>query len=124
MEYPSCSKETIDGSKLAIDLNRDNYEVEVLGSKEPVLVDFWGPQCKPCLALMPSVEKLEKEYAGRLKVTKVNAAENRMLCAKLRVMGLPSFLLYKDGVEMKRLSGEHITENDLIEAIKAAIAYE
>lgn len=124
MEYPSYWKETKEVSKLAIDLNRDNYEVEVLESKEPVLVDFWGPQCKPCLALMASVEKLEKEYAGKLKVTKVNAAENRMLCAKLRVMGLPSFLLYKGGVEIKRLSGEHITENDLIEAIKAAIAYE
>ncbi len=106
---------------MAIDLNRDNYDVEVMGSKEPVLVDFWGPQCKPCLALMPAVGKIEKEFEGRLKVVKVNAAENRMLCAKLRVMGLPSFLLYKGGVEIKRLSGDHITERDLIEAIGAII---
>jgi len=107
---------------LVLDLNRDNYETEVLQSKEPVMVDFWGPQCRPCLTLMPVVERLEKEYSGKIKVTKVNAAENRMLCAKLRVMGLPAFLFYKDGVEVNRLAGENITENGLVEAIKAAIA--
>ncbi len=107
---------------MAVDLNRDNYGSEVLQSKEPVMVDFWGPQCKPCLALMPAVERLEKEYTGRLKVAKVNATENRMLCARLRVMGLPAYLFYKDGVEVKRLTGENITESDLKEAINAILA--
>ena len=106
---------------MVIALDRDNYEKEVLESKEPVLVDFWGPQCRPCLALMPVVERLEKDYAGRLKLAKVNAAENRMLCARLRVMGLPSFLLYRGGAEVNRLSGEHITESDLKKAIDALI---
>jgi len=106
---------------LAVELNRDNYEVEVLEAKEPVMVDFWGPQCRPCLALMPTVEQLEKEYAGRLKVAKVNAIENRMLCAKLRVLGLPAYLFYKDGIEINRLVGEQISEGDLVEAIKGAI---
>ena len=107
---------------MAVDLNRDNYESEILQSKEPVMVDFWGPQCKPCLALMPAVERLEKEYTGRLKVGKVNATENRMLCARLRVMGLPAYLFYKGGVEVKRLAGEHLTESDLVAAIKELIA--
>ncbi len=107
---------------MALDLNRDNYDAEVLESKEPVMVDFWGPQCRPCLALMPAVERLEKEYTGKLKVAKVNATENRMLCARLRVLGLPAYLFYKDGVEINRLAGEQITETDLAEAIKAVIA--
>ena len=107
---------------MAVYLNRDNYESEVSQSKEPVMVDFWGPQCRPCLALMPAVDRLEKEYAGKIKVAKVNATENRMLCAKLRVLGLPTYLFYKDGTEVNRLSGEHITESDLVDAIKAAIA--
>ncbi len=107
---------------MALDLNRDNYDAEVLESKEPVMVDFWGPQCRPCLALMPAVEQLEKEYTGKLKVAKVNATENRMLCARLRVLGLPAYLFYKDGVEINRLAGEQITETDLAEAIKAVIA--
>jgi len=107
--------------KLAIELNRDGFENEVLASKELVLIDFWGPQCKPCLALMPSVERIEKEYSGRLKVAKVNAVENRMLCAKLRVMGLPTFLFYKGGEEIKRLTGETITVGQLLESINALL---
>ena len=107
---------------MAVELNRDNFESEILGSKEPVLVDFWGPQCRPCLALMPAVERLEKDYAGRLKVAKVNATENRMLCARLRVLGLPTYLFYKGGTEVNRLTGDDITETDIIEAINAALA--
>ena len=106
---------------MAIELNRDNYESEILNSKEPVLVDFWGPQCKPCLALMPLLESIEKDYTSKLKVAKVNATGNRMLCARLRVIGLPTFLFYKDGVEANCLTGENITESDIIEAIKAII---
>jgi len=106
---------------LAVDLNRDNYEDEVIKAKEPVMVDFWGPQCRPCLALMPTVDKLEKEYEGKIKVAKLNAAENRMLCARLRVISLPTYLFYKDGEEVKRVSGENTTEGDLVEAIKEVI---
>jgi thioredoxin 1 len=104
------------------ELNKDNFETEVVESREPVLVDFWGPQCKPCLVLLPALEKIERDYAGRLKITKVNAVENRMLCAKLRVMSLPTFLLYKDGVEAKRLVGEELTKSQLVEAIEGVIA--
>jgi thioredoxin 1 len=100
-----------------MEVNRDNFEAEVLESKEPVLVDFWGPQCKPCLALMPAVEALEEEFEGKLKVTKLNAAENRMQCAKVRVLGLPTFLFYKDGEEVNRLTGDQVT----VEKIKRAI---
>lgn len=107
---------------MAIEVNRDNYDAEVLNAGGPVMVDFWGPQCRPCLALMPAVEQLEKKYEGQIKITKLNAAAgNRMLCAKLRVIGLPSFLFYKEGTEIKRLTGEQITESDIEEAIIEAI---
>ena len=107
---------------MAIELNRDNFEIEVVKSEGPYLVDFWGPQCKPCLALMPAVEKIEKHYDGKLKVGKLNATENRMLCAKLRVLGLPTFLFYKEGKEVKRLIGDTITENQLIDTIREVFA--
>ncbi len=106
---------------MAVDLDRDNYESEVLESKGLLLVDFWGPKCVPCLALMPAVEGLEKTYAGKLKVAKVNSTGNRMLCAKLRVLNLPAYILYKDGTEIRRLVGEDLTEDDLIEAIDTAL---
>ena len=61
---------------MALDLDRDNYESEVTHSKGVVMVDFWGPRCKPCLLLMPALDRLEKEYIGKIKVAKVNAQEN------------------------------------------------
>jgi len=106
---------------MPIELNRDNYEAEVNESDLPVLVDFWGPKCGPCLALMPSVEAMEEEYEGKLKVTKLNATENRMLCAKLRVMSLPTFLFYKDGTEVERMNGEDITKDQIIKTIDEVI---
>lgn len=102
---------------MAIELNRENYEAETTETQRPVLVDIWGPQCQPCLALMPHVEELEKEYEGKLKVAKLNAVENRMMCAKLRVMSLPAFLLYKNGNEIKRLTSDSVT----IAEIKSAV---
>ena len=107
---------------MAIDLDRDSYEAEVHGSDKPVLVDFWGPRCGPCLALSKPLEEMEKEYAGRLKVAKLNAAENRMLCAKLRVMGLPTLLIYKGGVEVRRLTGENITMSEIRNAVETVLS--
>ena len=98
---------------MALELNRENFDTEVKKSDQLLLVDVWGPQCKPCLALMPSVDTLEKDYEGKLQVWKLNAAENRMLCAKLRVMGMPAFLFFKDGREVKRLASEDLTIHEI-----------
>ena len=106
---------------MAVDLNRENYEKEVSEPTQTVLVDFWGPQCVPCLALNPTLEKIEEQYTEKLKVCKVNATENRMLCVGLRVLGLPTFILYKDGNEVNRITGDDINEKGLIEAVEAVI---
>ena len=71
-----------------------------------VFVDFWGPRCQPCLAMMPTIEQLEEEAQGRVRVVKVNSAENRQVCRDLRVFGLPTYILMRDGDELERLSGE------------------
>ena len=95
---------------MTLELNRDTYEPEVKNPELPIMVDFWGPQCGPCLALMPSVEKLEEEYRGRVRIAKLDVSQNRMLCAKMRVMSVPAFLFYKNGEEVSRLLGEKATE--------------
>ncbi|MGH3052854.1 MAG: thioredoxin family protein [Gaiellaceae bacterium] len=77
-----------------------------LTSDGSVFVDFWGPSCQPCLAMMPAIAKLEEEAAGAVRVVKVSAPENRQICRDLRVFGLPTYLLLRDGEELERLSGE------------------
>jgi thioredoxin-like negative regulator of GroEL len=71
-----------------------------------VLVDFWGPKCAPCLSLMPSIEALAERHRGRLRLVKVNAPENRGICRDLRVFGLPTYVLFSNGAEVRRLSGD------------------
>ena len=68
------------------------------------LVDVWGPSCVPCIALMPEVERIEAERD--VSVVKVEAPKNRRLCMELKVMGLPAFLLFRDGEEVSRLDGD------------------
>jgi len=103
---------------MGIDVNADTFEKEVVQSEIPVLVDFWGPQCKPCLGLMPHVDKLAEKYEGKLKVTKVDASQNRRFCITLRVLGLPTFLFYKNGEEVNRLSGNNLTIEEIGEAAR------
>ena len=81
------------------------------------LVDIWGPQCQPCLALMPAVEALEQTYGDRVRFVKVNAPDNRKVCRDLRVAGLPAYLTMRDGVEVERLTSNGTTP----EQIEAAI---
>jgi thioredoxin 1 len=88
------------------DVMKDDFDREVIASSLPVLVDFWGPRCTSCLALMPDVEEMASRYSDVLKVVKVDVSQNRRLCLRLRVLSLPTYLLYKDGKEVDRLVGE------------------
>jgi thioredoxin 1 len=92
-------------------VSRDSFEAEVLSAsrERPVLVDFWGPRCGPCMKMMPWVEDLAQRSSDRLKVVKLNSDENRRLCVDLRIMGLPTFVLFRDGLEVQRLSGDDCT---------------
>ena len=77
-----------------------------------VLVDFWGPRCQPCLAMMPAIADLEEKAGGAVRVVKVNSTENRAICRELRVFGLPTYVLMRDGEELERLSGD-VSKNDI-----------
>ena len=94
-----------------LEVTKDSFESDVLKSDKLTLVDFWGPQCGPCLQLMPKVEKLEETYGDALKVTKVEAPKNRRLCLSLKVQSLPTFLLFDNGSEIGRLDGDVKIEN-------------
>ncbi len=88
-----------------------------LSCEGEVLVDIWGPQCQPCLALMPAVESLAETYGDRVRFLKVNAPDNRKICRGLRVAGLPAYLTMRDGVEVERLTSNGTTPEQIEEAI-------
>jgi len=100
----------------------DTFEDEVLRSPTPVVVDFWGPACAPCLALMPQLERLEQAYADKAKFVKIDASKNRRLCMGLRVIGLPTFLFYNNGIEVGKLTGQTISIREIEEQIGKVIA--
>jgi thioredoxin 1 len=91
------------------EVGKDTFSTEVIESDRPVVVDFWGPQCGPCLALMPEVAALAEKYGEQVKVTKVEAPKNRRLCLDLKVLALPTFLFYKEGKECGRISGNSVS---------------
>ncbi|HHY76972.1 MAG TPA: thioredoxin [Clostridiales bacterium] len=101
-----------------IELNKDNFEQEVLQAEGPVIVDFWGTKCEPCKALMPEVEKLAEKYKDRIKFCKLNTTENRRLAISQKVLGLPTFIVYKNGQKVKEISG---ADNCTPEAIENLI---
>lgn len=88
-----------------------------LANEGHVLLDIWGPDCAPCMALMPAVEALEEKYAGRITLLKLNAPENRPLCRKLRVAGLPTYITMRDGGEVERVTGYGASLEDIEAAI-------
>ena len=94
-----------------VEATKENFE-ELVGQGF-TLVDVWGPQCAPCIAMMPDVEKLATDRAAEMKVVKLEAPKNRRLCMQYKVMGLPAFLLFKDGSEVSRLSGADVSAAEL-----------
>ena len=84
------------------EVTKDNFRELI--SEGTTLVDMWGPDCTTCLALMPDVERIAEEKQN-VKVVTLEAPKARRLCMELKVMGLPAFLLFRDGEEVSRLAG-------------------
>ena len=95
---------------LLAEATKDNFRDVV--AQGQVVVDVWGPQCAPCIALMPDVEALAQSRPG-VKFVKLDSSQARRLCIELRVMGLPAFLLFQDGREVARHAGQTVTAASL-----------
>ncbi len=73
------------------------FATEVLQSDQPVLVDLWAEWCGPCKAIAPILDELADDYAGRLKIAKINIDENRLTAQNLGVRSIPALMVFKDG---------------------------
>lgn len=100
-----------------VDATRETFRDLV--AEGTVLVDVWGPECRPCLALMPHVERIASERPD-LKVVKLEAPKARRLCIEMQVHGLPTFLLLRDGEEVARISRSVISPGELEDWLDSA----
>jgi thioredoxin 1 len=78
-------------------LSDATFEKEVLQSDKPVLVDFWAAWCGPCMILGPTIEEIANDFAGKVKVCKLNTDENEATSAKYQISAIPSLLFFKGG---------------------------
>ena len=82
---------------MEVTIIKNNFEAEVLRSEIPVLVDFWATWCGPCRMLAPVISEIAEEYAGAVKVGKVNVDEEPELAMQFRVDSIPTMMLFREG---------------------------
>ncbi len=88
------------------ELDKDNFDEAVLAHKGLYLVDFWGSTCEECLAMMPEIEALATALDGQVEFGKVNIQGNRRLAMREKVLGVPTILIYKDGIKTATFTKE------------------
>jgi thioredoxin 2 len=87
-----------------VDATQDDYDEEIMASV-PVLVDFWAVWCGPCRMVTPVVEKLAREFAGRIKVVKLDVDAAPEIAGRYQVQGIPLLVLHREGSEVDRKVG-------------------
>ncbi len=87
------------------DVTDDTFETEVLNSPTPVLVDFWADWCGPCRMVAPSVKAIAEEYAGKVRVAKMDVDDNPATPGRYAIVGIPTIMLFKNGQVVERITG-------------------
>jgi thioredoxin 1 len=94
-----------------VEVNDSNFDTEVLKANVPVLVDFWAEWCAPCKAIAPTIEVVSKDYQGRAKVAKLNVEQNISTASRYNIKGIPTLLLFKNGIVKEQIVGSTSKES-------------
>ena len=103
-----------------IEFTDDNFDTEVLKSNLPVLVDFWAEWCGPCKMIAPIVEEISSDYAGKIKVGKVNVDFNNQVAMQYGIRGIPALLVFKGGAVANQIVGA-VPKNDITQILDEVI---
>ena len=101
-----------------LEVDKTNFEAEVLQADGYVLVDFFGDGCVPCQALMPHVHDMAEVYGDKIKFTSLNTTKARSLAIGQKIMGLPVIAIYKDGEKVEELVKDDATKEAVEEMVK------
>lgn len=97
-----------------------NFESEVIGAQEPVLVDFWAEWCMPCRILAPTIDDVADEQAGKVKVGKLDIDGNQQIATQLGISAIPTVVIFKGGAVAKKFVG--LTKKEEIDAALAELS--
>ena len=103
-----------------IEFTDDNFDTEVLKSNLPVLVDFWAEWCGPCKMIAPIVEEIAGDYAGKVKVGKVNVDFNNQVAKQYGIRGIPALLVFKGGSVANQIVGA-VPKNNITQILDEVI---
>lgn len=105
-----------------LQFNADNWQKEVVESDKLVLVDFWAPWCGPCRQLTPIIEKLAEQFAGKVKVGKLNTDDNQDIAVRYAISAIPQVFLFKGGEEPRQKLVGFKSEAELTKVINNLLA--